>query len=105
MQVENISVIAPAIGQLNGAGTISPANALDFKMRANLHTGGVLSFVNPGGQTAVPFSIQGTSSEPKFVPDIKGIVGGMTVGKLKPLDSNIGKQATGIINLFKKKPN
>jgi len=106
MKVENISVIAPTIGELSGAGTVSTANVLDFKMNAKLHTGGVLTILSPGGQTAVPFSIQGTSSEPKFVPDIKGIVGGMTVGKLKPLDSDIGKEATGVVNLFrKKKPN
>jgi len=105
-KVESISVIAPAIGELNGAGTISPSNALDFKMRANLHTGGVLTILNTGGQTAVPFSIQGTASEPKFVPDVKGIIGGVAMDRLKPLDSDIGKEATGIVNLFrKKKPN
>ena len=104
MRVENISVIAPAIGELSGAGTISPANALNFKMRAKLHTGGVLNIVNPSGQTSVPFSIQGTSAEPKFVPDIKGMVGGIAAERLKPLtDTDIGKQATGIMDLFKKK--
>ena len=41
MKVDKISVIAPAIGELSGAGTVSPANALNFKMRANLHTGAV----------------------------------------------------------------
>lgn len=104
MRVENISVIAPAIGELSGAGTISPANALNFKMRAKLHTGGVLSIVNPSGQTSIPFSIQGTSAEPKFVPDIKGMVGGIAADQLKPFtNTDIGKQATGILDLFKKK--
>jgi len=103
-KVDKISVIAPAIGELSGAGTVSPAHDLNFKMRANLHTGGVLSIVNPSGQTGIPFLIQGTSSQPKFVPDIKGMVGGIAEQKLKPLtDSDIGKQATGIIDLFKKK--
>ncbi len=104
VKVEKISVIAPAIGELSGAGAVSPANALDFKMRANLHTGGVLNIVNPSGNTSVPFSIQGTSAEPKFVPDVKGLIGGIAEQKLKPLtDSDIGKEATGIIDLFKKK--
>ena len=103
-KVDKISVIAPAIGELSGAGTVSPAHDLNFKMRANLHTGGVLSIVNPSGQAGIPFLIQGTSSQPKFVPDIKGMVGGIAEQKLKPLtDSDIGKQATGIIDLFKKK--
>ncbi len=104
MKVQKISVIAPAIGELLGDGTISPTNALNFKMRANLRTGAMLDIVNPSGKTSVPFSIQGTSAEPKFVPDVKGLIGGIAEQKLKPLtDTDIGKQATGIIDLFKKK--
>jgi AsmA protein len=103
MRADNISVVAPAIGELTGAGTISPANALDFKMRAKLKTGGVMSVLNTGGETAIPFSIQGTSSEPKFVPDVKGMVGGIAAGKLKPLDSDVGKAAQGIVGLFGRK--
>lgn len=104
MKVQKISVIAPAIGELLGDGTISPSNALNFKMRANLRTGAMLDIVNPSGKTSVPFSIQGTSAEPKFVPDVKGLIGGIAEQKLKPLtDTDIGKQATGIIDLFKKK--
>ena len=102
--IENISVIAPAIGELTGAGSVSPAHALNFKMRAKLHTGGLLNAVNPAGETSVPFSIQGTSEEPKFVPDVKGMVGAIAADKLKPFtNSDIGKQATGIMDLFKKK--
>ncbi len=104
MKVEKISVIAPAIGELTGAGTVSPTNVLDFKMRANLHTGALLDIVNPSGNTSVPFSIQGTSADPKFVPDVKGLIGGIAEQKLKPLtNSDVGKEATGIIDLFKKK--
>jgi AsmA protein len=104
MKVEKISVIAPAIGELTGAGTISPANALDFKMRAQLHTGALLDMVNPSGNTSVPFFIQGTSSQPKFLPDVKGLVSGIAQQKLAPLtNTDIGKEATGIIDLFKKK--
>ena len=104
MKIEKISVIAPAIGELTGAGSISPANALDFKMRAQLHTGALLDIVNPSGNTSVPFSIQGTSAQPKFVPDVKGLVGGIAAQKLAPLTkTDIGKEAVGIVDLFKKK--
>jgi AsmA protein len=89
-RIQNISVIAPAIGELSGAGTTSPAKALDFKMQAKLQaTSGVLSAV--GG--AVPFLVRGTSSEPKFLPDIKGVL----------TQTDVGKTATGIIDLFRKK--
>ena len=104
LRIDAISVVAPAIGDLSGAGAVSPANALDFKMTAKLHTGAVLNVVNPGGQTTVPFSIQGTAAEPKFVPDVKGMVGNMAADKLKPLtNTDMGKAATGIIDLFKRK--
>jgi AsmA protein len=104
VRIDTISVVAPAIGELSGAGIVSPANALDFKMTAKLHTGGVLTIVNPTGQTVVPFFVQGTAAEPKFVPDVKGIVGSMAAEKLKPLtNTDMGKAATGIIDLFKRK--
>ena len=103
-KIENISVIAPAIGELTGAGTVSPAHALDFKMRVKLHTGALMDMVNPSGSTSVPFFIQGTSSQPKFMPDVKGLVSGIAQQKLGPLtNTDIGKQATGIMDLFKKK--
>ena len=104
LKVQKISIVAPAIGELSGDGTISPSNTLDFKMRANLRTGAMLDIVNPSGKTSVPFFIRGTSAQPKFVPDVKGLIGGIAEQKLKPFtDSDIGKQATGIIDLFKKK--
>jgi AsmA protein len=103
VRVDNISVIAPAIGELSGAGTISPSNALNFKMRAKLKTGGVMAILSPSGDTAIPFSIEGTSSEPKFVPDVKGMVGGIAAEKLKPLDGDFGKAAQDIIDLFGRK--
>ena len=83
MKVEKISVIAPAIGELTGAGSISPANALDFRMRARLHTGALLDVVNPSGNTSVPFFIQGTSSQPRFMPDVKGLVSGIAAAETR----------------------
>ena len=106
-KVQNISVIAPAIGELSGAGTVSPANALNFKMRAQVKTGGLMTAISSSGQTAVPFSIQGTASEPKFVADVKGLVGGMAVGiatdQLKAVNPDLGAAAEGIIGLFGRK--
>jgi hypothetical protein len=38
------------------------------------------------------------------VPDVKGLIGGIAEQKLKPLtNTDIGKEATGIMDLFKKK--
>ena len=110
--IDNISIVAPTVGELTGAGTVSPAQALDFKMRAKLVTeGGVMALVG-SKQTAVPFAIQGTASNPKFVPDMKsmatgmatGIANGLANGKLKDIKpDDAGKAAGDILNLFRKK--
>ena len=66
-KVDNISVIATNLGDLTGAGTVTAAHMLDFKMRAKLlSSGGVMSYVSSNGQTTIPFTIQGTSSDPKL---------------------------------------
>ena len=116
--VDNISIVAPTIGQLAGAGTISPAQALDFKMRATLIAeGGVMGLVG-AKQASIPFSIAGTSADPKFVPDVKGtaagiasgIASGVTGGNIsnikdlkKMTPDQAGKAAGDILNLFRKK--
>lgn len=104
-RVENISVTATGIGELTGAGTMTAAHALDFKMRAKLrNSGGVMSYVSSKGEATIPFSIQGTSSDPKFVPDVKGIA----TEQLKSLTTpETGKAVDGILNgIFgRKKPN
>jgi hypothetical protein len=100
IDLQNISVVAPDLGEISGAGTISPANLLDFKMRAKLKGSGVLSPL----ASNVPFSIQGPAADPKFIPDMKGLAG----EKLKTLTAapaDVGKAAGGILNVFKKKSN
>jgi AsmA protein len=68
---ENLQFIVPAIGELAGAGTVSPAKALAFKMTAKVHTGGMMAAVS---NAAIPFSVEGTASNPVFRPDVKGAV-------------------------------
>jgi AsmA protein len=67
---QDIKLIVPAIGDLSGGGTVSPANALDFRMSAAVRSSGLLTVA---GGTAIPFTVSGTSSEPVFRPDIKAI--------------------------------
>ncbi len=89
-KVDNINLNVPAIGVITGAGTISPAGALNFKMLANLKGGvvGGLSQVAAAGsgKGGIPFAIEGTTASPHFIPDMGGMVGGvaqnaMGVGK------------------------
>ncbi len=86
-QLNNISLIIPAVGTLAGSGTISPSNALDFKMVANLSGGavtGLTQVAGLGGRGSgnIPFMVQGTTADPKFMPDVKGMVGSQLKGLL-----------------------
>jgi len=83
-RADNLNLTVPAIGVITGAGTVSPAGALNFKMLADLHGGvaGGLGQAISGGK-GIPFSIAGTTSKPEFVPDIKGLAGGLAGGALQ----------------------
>jgi AsmA protein len=73
--IDHLKLVAPAVADLTGDGSISPKQELDFRMHANLHTGGtVMAALGAKGDTGVPFSIQGTTSNPVFKPDVKGMV-------------------------------
>ena len=85
VRTQNINLTVPALGSVTGDGTISPAGALDYKMKANVSggaVGGLTQLAGMGGKGggAIPFFIQGTTSDPHFVPDVKGMVGGQLGG-------------------------
>lgn len=81
IQASNLDLVMPALGTLTGNGTISSSNALNFKMLAELSSSSgvssALSGLTGGGGkgSKIPFMIQGTTSDPKFVPDVGGMVG------------------------------
>ena len=87
-KADNINLNVPSLGVVTGAGTVSPNNELAFKMNAALAGMGI------------PFSVEGTTADPKFVPDVKGIAKGM----LKGLGNAGEKPASSLTGLFKKKP-
>ena len=80
-RADNLNLTVPAIGVITGAGTVSPAGALNFKMLAILHggmAGGLVQVAGMGsGKGGIPFSIAGTTSKPEFIPDLKGMAGGV----------------------------
>ena len=71
MSAHDMKLVLPAIGELAGAGSISPANALDFRMTATVHSSGLLRVV---ANTPIPFTVQGTAANPVFRPDMKAVV-------------------------------
>jgi AsmA protein len=84
-RVDNISLIVPSLGNATGAGTVSPSNALDFKMKAD----------------NIPFLIAGTTSDPKFLPDVKGMAGSLLQNSLG--GSKQQNPLGGITGMFNKK--
>jgi len=66
---------------------VSPAGALNFKMLANLSggmVGGVSKVAAVGsGKGGIPFAIEGTTSDPKFIPDIGGVATGLATNAVK----------------------
>jgi AsmA protein len=89
MRANNINLDVPAIGVITGAGTVSPAGALAFKMVANLRggiAGGLMKVAGTSaGQSGIPFAIEGTTSDPKFVPNIGGVALGLATGEINNL--------------------
>ncbi len=106
-KADNINLSVPSFGLLTGAGTVSPGNALDFKMNANLSgtaVTGVTQMAGLGSQGgSIPFFIRGTTSDPKFVPDVKGMANGLLQGALGGNKDGQKNPLGGVMGLFKKK--
>jgi AsmA protein len=96
IQTSNVNLVLPALGTMQGNGTVSPQNELDYKMTANFNgsvVGGLTKMAGVSGNGAtVPFSITGTASNPKFMPDVKGMLSNQLGNQLK---KNLGSQVPG----------
>ncbi|HVP54524.1 MAG TPA: AsmA family protein [Candidatus Eisenbacteria bacterium] len=105
IQANSIDAVVPAIGEVTGSGTVSNSGALNFNMVATLSSSGAmgnipgLQHTSGGGATKVPFAIQGTTSDPKFVPNVGAMAASAITGAVK------SQATTGLGGLFgKKKP-
>ena len=91
-QANNINLTIPAVGVLTGAGTVNPSNQLAFKMTANV------------GGMGIPFGVTGTTSDPKFTPDVKGLATGLLQNALGGKgNANQQNPVNNVMGLFKKK--
>ena len=110
INVDKLVAVVAALGTLTGTGTIDAKNRLDFKMAATLSKplggvagaatgaaqdalGGLLGKIT-GGRPAnsagckdtsgpsVAFQIQGTTKNPKFIPDVGGVAASMLKSQL-----------------------
>src|SRR5215469_12495893 len=93
-EAQNLNLTVPAIGVLTGGGTVSPENQLAFKMKAEV------------GGMGIPFGVTGTTQDPKFTPDVKGIASGFLQNALQGQGGNANQQQNplnSVIGLFGKK--
>lgn len=110
IRTDDVNLNIPALGVVTGAGTISPGGALNFRLKANLSgsaASGIAQMAGLSGGGGIPFLIQGTTSNPTFLPDVQGLAGGALQNVLSgkkgaqnqasPIDA-----LTGIFNKKKK---
>ncbi|HKD02568.1 MAG TPA: AsmA family protein [Terriglobales bacterium] len=88
IRTDAIRLSIPPIGVITGAGSISPGGALNYRMTAAPGSSGALAGLPPivslgGAGAGIPFVIQGTASNPTFIPDVRGIVGSQFENPLK----------------------
>jgi AsmA protein len=105
--IQDLLLIVAGIGQLTGAGSLSPSHALDFKMRATVQTSGALMTAIGERNATVPFSITGSATDPVFRPDVKEMVkekaeniekfAGREIDKVAGEGSGLGKAAGDLL--------
>jgi AsmA protein len=102
IQVSSLSLSVPALGDLAGSGIIGANNSMDFKMAARLKapqgTVGALTSL-AGMKTSqdlnVPFFIRGTTTDPKFIPDTRGVASGLLDSVLSGKSTKSGDSTQG----------
>jgi len=91
IQADSVQLVLPQVGTITGNGTISPTNALDFHMMAKMNDGsrGFLGglFRSKG---EIPFLVQGTTSQPVFMPDMGKSLGNMLTNPAKGVGGLFG---------------
>lgn len=107
---QNLNIVIPTIGTITGDAKVSSDNKLDCKMVAKLSggAGGALGQATSGfgllggggksggGGGGIPFRIEGTTSNPIFVPDVAGMATSMAKGQAAgALGNAIGGKGAG----------
>lgn len=107
---DNVNLTVPSFGVITGNGSISPSDALNYKMNASLTGGMVAGLTQLAGMgnkgATLPFMIEGTSSSPRFVPDVQAMLGSQLKSRLGGQSiggQNAGSVVNAVSGLFGKK--
>jgi len=88
-RADAINVTIPSLAVVTGAGTISPSGALNFQMMADLQGSrsearAERTVLGGGGDKGgVPFKIEGTTSDPRFVPEVGSMAASAAKGAIQ----------------------
>jgi AsmA protein len=100
-RLDAINVTVPSLGVLTGAGSVSPAGNLSFNMMAELTAAGGVTQRATGG-SGVAFKVEGTTSDPKIVPDVGGMAGNAARKAVSGSTGKQGESSKGLGGLLKK---
>ena len=102
IRINPVKLVVPAIGDLTGNGDINNSDqALNFRMKARLKTSGDIGqqlaryLGGSGENVTIPFFIRGTTSEPKFVPDLESTAGSILESQLSGQGDEAGESSVG----------
>jgi AsmA protein len=112
---DNLVAVVTGLGSASGAGSISPAGALNYRLLVKLDSSGVGGLATqaigliPGGfgsqvsqqtKNGIPVTISGTTSNPTFTPDMSKMLGGAAQQKQNqnPQSNPVGKALNGLIH-------
>lgn len=91
--VRNIVLRVPAVGELTGAGVVSPGHDLDFRFLTDLG--------NAGG-SKIPLRVTGTSASPSFKLDVAGLAN-QTLDEIRRDPGKALEKARGILDQLRGK--
>ena len=108
MRADDLNVVVPEIGTVTGAGTIASNNALNFKLLAKLANnaslaGGLTKIAGMGSNKGIPILVQGTTSNPVFLPDVAGAMQNTVTAPVQGVQG-LGDALGGLFGKKKKTP-
>jgi AsmA protein len=101
-RVDDMRAVIAGMGSLTGAGTIGADRQLNFNLVAHFGTSGALGLLQAAsGQQGIPFRVEGTTNDPKFVPELGNMVHKPVLpSQLPNSQKNLGN---ALDSIFKKK--
>ncbi len=119
VRTDNVYALLPGLGQISGNGAVSAAGALNYHLLVKLNTSsgvagvatGLLSqfggaagnFTTQTAANGIGVSITGTTTNPVFTPDVKGLGGNLLQNQLTGRKGNpLQNPAGAITQLFGK---